>query len=74
MASIVSANKSFQKHFENGIYFHMVLPTEAKQSIFTNCYPIAVSPGLGFSSSLDGPKWAIPMGGIRYSLGQFTKR
>lgn len=34
----------------------MVLSTEAKQSIFTNSYPIAVSPGLGFSNSLDGPK------------------
>lgn len=42
MASIISTNKSFQKHFENGIYFHTVLPTEAKQAIFTNCYTIAV--------------------------------
>lgn len=36
-------NKSFQKHFENGTYFHRVFPTEAKQAIFTNlCY---CSPG-----------------------------
>ena len=42
MANIISANESFQKHFENGMYFHLVLPTEAKQSMFTNCCPIAV--------------------------------
>lgn len=42
MVSIIATSKSFQKHFENGIYFHTVLPTEVKQAIFSNCSPIAV--------------------------------
>lgn len=74
MASVISTNKSFRKHFENGIYLHLVLPTEAKRAIFTNLpYCSPGTDGLNFSSSWDGTKWAMPKGEIKYSWGIYNK-